>query len=193
MNLMHRWLCRSAAWREQLETEVVPWVLRDVELGAEVLEVGPGPGLTTDLLRARLTHLTAIEIDAGLAEALRARQRGSNAEVIQGDATALPFPDARFSGAVCFTMLHHVPSAELQDRLLREVCRVLQPGGIFAGVDSRQSLRMRLLHIHDTLVPVDPDRFGGRLEAAGFTNIQIEKNERRFRFQARRAQPATAT
>jgi ubiquinone/menaquinone biosynthesis C-methylase UbiE len=99
----------------------------------------------------------------------------------------MPFPAARFSGAVCFTMLHHVPSAELQDRLLHEVCRVLRPGGAFAGVDSRQSLRMCLLHIHDTLVPVDPDRFGGRLERAGFTNIQIESNPRRFRFQACRA------
>ncbi len=193
MNLIHRWLCRSAGWREQLETEVVPWVLRDVDLGPDVLEVGPGPGLTTDLLRARLTHLTAIEIDRALADALRARLQGSNAEVIQGDATAMPFADERFSGTVCFTMLHHVPSAELQDRLLKEVCRVLRPGGVFAGVDSRQSLRMRLLHIHDTLVPVDPDRFGGRLEAAGFTNIQIEQNERRFRFQARRAQPAPTT
>ena len=187
MNLIHRWLCRSAGWREQLKTEVVPWALRDVDLGGDVLEVGPGPGLTTDLLRTRLTHLTALEIDPVLADALRARLRGSNAEVIQGDATAMPFPDARFSGAVCFTMLHHVPSAELQDRLLGEVCRVLKAGGTFAGVDSRQSLRMRLLHIHDTLVPVDPDRFGDRLEAAGFTNIQIESNARRFRFQACRA------
>jgi ubiquinone/menaquinone biosynthesis C-methylase UbiE len=187
MNLIHRWLCRSAGWRKQLETEIVPWVLRDADLGRDVLEVGPGPGLTTDLLHTRLTHLTAIEIDPALADNLRVRLRGSNAEVIQGDATAMPFPDARFSGAVCFTMLHHVPSAELQDRLLGEVCRVLKAGGTFAGVDSRQSLRMRLLHINDILVPVDPDGFGSRLEAAGFTNIQIEKNARRFRFRARRA------
>jgi ubiquinone/menaquinone biosynthesis C-methylase UbiE len=187
MNLVHRWLCRSAGWRKQLETDVVPWVLQDVDLGPDVLEVGPGPGLTTDLLRPRVAHLTAIEIDPAQAESLRARLRGSNAEVIQGDATAMAFPDARFSAAVCFTMLHHVPSVELQDRLLKEVCRVLEPGGAFAGVDSRQSLRMRLLHVHDTLVPVDPDKFGSRLEAAGFTNIQIETNARRFRFQARRA------
>ena len=110
--------------------------------------------------------------------------------VIQGDATAMPFADGRFTGAVCFTMLHHVPSPELQDRLLREVWRVLKPGGMFAGVDSRQSVRMRLLHLHDTLVPVDPDGFTTRLEKAGFTDIEIEKDERRFRFQARRTQPA---
>lgn len=192
MNLIHRWLCRSAGWRKQLETEIVPWVLQDVDLGSDILEVGPGPGLTTDLLRPRVKHLTAIEIDARQAAELRDRLQGSNAEVIQGDATAMPFPDGRFSSAVCFTMLHHVPSPELQDRLLREVCRVLKPGGTFAGVDSRQSLRMRLLHINDTLVPVDADQLSGRLEMAGFTDVEIEMNERRFRFRARRAGPELA-
>jgi SAM-dependent methyltransferase len=42
-------------------------------------------------------------------------------------------------------------------RLLRKVFRVLKPGGIFAGSDSLPSLLMRLIHIRDPLVPVDPD------------------------------------
>ena len=54
---------------------------------------------------------------------------GTNVTVVAGDATSMPFPDGSFSGAVCFTMLHHVPSAELQDRLLTETYRVLRPGG----------------------------------------------------------------
>jgi SAM-dependent methyltransferase len=105
--------------------------------------------------------------------------------VIRGDATAMPFVDARFSGAVSFTMLHHLPSPDLQDKLLREVRRVLRPGGVFAGVDSRQSLSMRLLHIHDTLVPVNPNTFSARLEAAGFQDVFIETDNRAFRFHAR--------
>jgi len=185
MNRLHHWLCRSSRWRTTLR-ERVPWVLANSELGDNVLEVGPGPGLTTDLLRLSATRLTALELDGGLAERLRARFLGSNVEVVRGDATAMPFPDAFFTAGVSFTMLHHVPSAELQDRLLREVWRVLVPGGVFVGSDSRQSWLMRVIHIGDTLVPVDPDRLGMRLEAAGFEVVAIEKKKEAFRFHARR-------
>jgi SAM-dependent methyltransferase len=186
MNRFHRWACRSARWRRRLKENIVPWTLSGVKLGPEVLEIGPGPGLTTDLLRGQIERLTALEIDRALAASLGARLHGTNVTVIRGDATAMPFPDARFSGAIAFTMFHHVPTQELQDRLLREVCRVLTPGGTFAGVDSRQSLRMRLYHIRDTLVPVNPRTFGSRLEAAGFSEICVETDPRAFRFHARR-------
>jgi SAM-dependent methyltransferase len=167
VNRLHEWLCRSGRWRKTIETRV-PWVVSGVDLGQNVLELGPGPGLTTDLLRLTLERLTAIEVDPGLAASLRSRLGGSNVEVIAGDATTMPFRDGQFSGAVSFTMLHHVASQELQDQLLREVWRVLAPGGVFAGSDSIQSFFMRLIHIGDTLVPVDPDTFSVRLEAAGF-------------------------
>jgi ubiquinone/menaquinone biosynthesis C-methylase UbiE len=130
--------------------------------------------------------LTAIEIDPALAESLRSRLCGTNVQVITGDATAMPFPDARFSAGVSFTMLHHLPSVQMQDKLLREVWRVIRPGGIFAGSDSLQSLFMRLIHVGDTLVPVNPETFAFRLEAAGFEAVDIEKNTDAFRFRARR-------
>lgn len=164
----------------------MPWVLTGVELGQDVLEVGPGPGLTTDLLRPLVAQLTALEIDPLLASALASRLGGSNVHVVRGDATGMPFRGARFSSALSCTMLHHVPSPTLQNKLLREVWRVLKPGGTFAGVDSRQSLGMRLIHIYDTLTPVDPRNFGARLEAAGFDYVLIETNATSFRFRARK-------
>jgi ubiquinone/menaquinone biosynthesis C-methylase UbiE len=190
LNSIHRWLCRSAGWQKVLDERILPWVLAGVDLGEQVLEVGPGPGLTTDILRPRVQHLTAIEIDAALAQRLTQRLDGTNVSVVRGDATAMPFPDAEFSGAVSFTMLHHVPSPALQDKLLREVCRVLKPGAVFAGVDSRQSWSMKLIHIADTLVPVDPKSFPARLRAAGFKDPAVEINEHAFRFRARK--PAAA-
>jgi SAM-dependent methyltransferase len=98
----------------------------------------------------------------------------------------MPFADAEFSASVSLTMLHHLPSPELQDKLLREVWRVTQAGGFFAGADSLENFFMRLMHIGDTLVLVDPDTFGARLEAAGFEVLEIEKNRDAFRFLARR-------
>jgi ubiquinone/menaquinone biosynthesis C-methylase UbiE len=185
MNWLHHWLCSSVRWRKTV-SQRVPWVLSDVDLGNRVLELGPGPGLTTDLLRRKVQHLTAIEIDPVFADSLNSRLRGSNVEVITSDATTMPFPDRHFSAAVAFTMLHHVPTVEMQDKLLREALRVIEPGGAFVGSDSLQGMLMRLIHVGDTLVPVDPDTFGERLEAAGFLVVTVEKNSNAFRFHARR-------
>jgi len=188
VNRLHKWLCRSDQWRKTIQGRV-PWALAGCDLGPNILELGPGSGLTTDLLHRSVHRLTAIEVDAELAKSLRSRLSGCNVEVVTGDATSMPFADAQFSGGVSFTMLHHVPSPELQDRLLREVWRVIEPGGAFVGSDSLQSLFMRLIHIGDTLVPVDPDRFGARLERAGFEVLEIEKAADSFRFHSRKPAP----
>ncbi len=150
------------------------------------MEIGPGPGLTTDLLRTSVPRLTALEIDPMLAGTLRSRLKGSTVQIIEGDATEMPFANSEFSGAVSFTMLHHVPSQELQNKVLGEVLRVLEPGGFFVGSDSLQSWFMRIIHIGDTLVPVDPDTFGVRLKSAGFEALEVQKNSQSFRFRARR-------
>ena len=110
MNRLHRWYCQSGQWKQKLENEILPWSLSGVDLGGEVLEVGPGPGLTTDWLRRQTKTITSIEVDPKLADTLNRRLAGTNASVQCGDATAMPFGDRTFSGAVAFTMLHHVPS-----------------------------------------------------------------------------------
>jgi SAM-dependent methyltransferase len=187
MNLLHRLFCRSGFWRRQLEEGLLPWALGDAALGADLLEVGPGPGLVTDLLKRRADRVTCIEIDERLAASLGQRMQGTNVCVVKGDATDMPFESDRFSSAVSFTMLHHVPSPALQDRLLREVHRVLAPGGLFAGSDSLGGRIFRWMHAFDTLVPVDPATFGARLETAGFAGVSVSRAKRSFRFRARKA------
>ena len=184
MNRFHRWYCRTGHWRHTIQDRIVPWVLRDLDLGDHVLEVGPGPGLTTDVIARQVPVLTAVEIDHQLAARLRERFAGTNVTIEQGDAAAMPFADGSFTGAVSFTMLHHVPSHELQDQLLREVRRVLRPGATFAGSDSRSSPVFRLAHVADTMVLVDPDTFAGRLEAAGFEGVDVEAGKGVFRFRS---------
>jgi ubiquinone/menaquinone biosynthesis C-methylase UbiE len=189
MNTRHLQLCASAEWAETVRQEILPWALGGRDLGDDVLEVGPGPGMTTDVLRTSVVRLTAVEVDAALAAALAERMTGSNVEVVHADGTALPFDDDRFSGATSFTMLHHVPTPEQQDRLFAELRRVLRPGALLVGVDSIDRPEFRELHIDDTCVPVDPATLGARLHDAGFVDVEVERASpepaRRFRFAAR--------
>jgi ubiquinone/menaquinone biosynthesis C-methylase UbiE len=187
VNLIHRWYCRSDGWAKVVQEYMLPNAFKDLDLGENVLEIGPGPGRTTEWIRERVPVLTAIEIDHDLAEGLKARMADTNVTVVEGDATKMPFPDGSFTGAVCFTMLHHVPSAELQDRLLRETARVLKAGATFSGSDSKTSFRFRLFHVFDTCVTVDPATLPPRLEAAGFTDVSVGENEYSVWFRARKA------
>jgi ubiquinone/menaquinone biosynthesis C-methylase UbiE len=189
MNERHLQLCASAEWADTVRNEILPWALNGRQLGDDVLEVGPGPGMTTDVLRGTVHKLTAVEVDEHLAARLSARLAGSNVEVVHADGTALPFPDGRFSGATCFTMLHHVPSREAQDQLFRELRRVLCVDGLLIGVDSLETPEWRDLHTGDICVPVDPATLAVRLEAAGFADVEVEQSARRFRFCGRATSP----
>lgn len=177
MNAEHRCACASDEWRATVRDLIIPWVLSDAELGDDVLELGPGFGATTEVLRETAPHLTAVEIDPDLASQLAQRFSGTNVDIVRGDATSLEFADGRFSGAASLSMLHHVPSPMLQDRLFHETCRVLRPGGVFVATDSLDNPELRSFHHNDTYVPINPDDLPARLGAAGFEDINIEQNE----------------
>jgi ubiquinone/menaquinone biosynthesis C-methylase UbiE len=179
-------ICSSGWWARKVERELLPWGLAGVDLGEDVLEIGPGFGATTRVLAHQPGTLTALELSERYCARLR-RTLDRDVEVVQADATAMPFPDDRFSAVVCFTMLHHVPSAALQAKLMQEVRRVLQPGGVFAGTDSLGTGRIfKLLHIGDTLVPVSPDELPARLEQAGLIDPRVSTGGSAFRFRARK-------
>jgi ubiquinone/menaquinone biosynthesis C-methylase UbiE len=146
-------------------------------LGDGVLEIGPGPGRTTDVLAAKVVRLTAVEVNEGLAEALNERMTDSNVEVTHAAATDLPYPDNRFSSVLSFTMLHHVPSVDAQDRLFTEAARVLRPGGVFAGTDSPDSKEFRDLHVGDICVPIEPAGLEARLQRAGLEQVDVDSDE----------------
>ena len=182
-------LLASDGWRQMLSELIFPFALGSLDwtdLGADVVEVGPGPGMTTDLLRPVLDRLTAVELDAELAASLTDRLAGTNVEVVHADATAMPFEAERFTGAVSFTMCHHVPTVELQDGLFAEVLRVLQPGGLFVANDSVASAELEALHVDDVYCPIDPDGLTARLATVGFVEIEVRDNAFGWASHARR-------
>jgi SAM-dependent methyltransferase len=173
MNENHAKLCSSPEWASVIQDEVLPELAGELDLGEAMLEIGPGPGAATEWLCKRVTHLTAVEVDGDAAAKLAERYAGTNVEVLVGDATDLDRPDGSFDSVGCFTMLHHVPLPELQDRILAEAYRVLRPGGVFVGSDSLDSEGFRVFHEGDTCNPIDPPRLLGLLRRLGFGRVEV--------------------
>lgn len=171
MNKGHAALCSSPEWAEHIATNVLPAAVGPLDLGDDVLEIGPGYGASTRVLVEAVPRLTALEVDGPLAAALSTSYPG--VIVVRGSGDDLPFEDGRFTAVVCFTMLHHVHTPRMQDDLFAQARRVLRPGGVFAGSDSMASPGLSGFHDGDVYVPVDPAGLPARLEAAGFSEVEV--------------------
>ena len=177
MNEAHE-VCGSDEWRQVMREQILPWVLGSTDLGDDVLEVGPGFGAATDVLSTSVPQVTCVEIDERLAAMLTERFAAApTVRIVRGDATALDFPDGRFSGAACFTMLHHVPTADLQNQLFGEVARVLRPGASLVASDGIGDDDMAAAHVGDIYNPIDPAGLAQRLSAAGFADVDVRTND----------------
>jgi SAM-dependent methyltransferase len=173
MNENHAKLCPSPEWAAWLQGDILPVLTAQADLGDEMLEIGPGPGAATGWLKDKVKRLVALEADEQAATALAAKYAGTGVEVVTGDATAMSFPDGSFDSAGSFTMLHHVPTAAAQDRLLAEVLRVLRPGGVLIGSDSLASDGLHHFHVDDVYNPVEPAALLTRLRTLGYGKIVI--------------------
>jgi ubiquinone/menaquinone biosynthesis C-methylase UbiE len=156
-----------------MESKVLEPVTAGLDLGDEMLEIGPGPGAATHWLRHRVKRLVALELDSDAAASLADELAGTNVTVQVGDATRLPFSDASFDSVGCFTMLHHLPTAQEQFRTLCEAFRVLRAGGVLVGADSLASQGLHEFHEGDTYNPIDPARLLVFLQAAGFDQVMV--------------------
>lgn len=116
-----------------------------------VLDVGCGRGLMLIGAARRLSSGRAVGIDLWQS----ADQSGNSPSTTQhnaaaegvserielhtGDARKLPFPDASFDLVVSTWALHNIPTAEGRDAAVREIARVLAPGGRVLLVDIQRS------------------------------------------------------
>jgi SAM-dependent methyltransferase len=174
MNSNHDRVCPTPEWAHYLQTEVLPQVTDGIDLGTTMLEIGPGPGASTDWLRQRVGQLTTLELEEEAAAKLTERfAAAGNVEVRIGDATQIPWPADSFDSVGCFTMLHHVPTAALQNRVLAEAHRVLRPGGMLVASDSVHSVELHHFHEGDVYNPIDPGTLFTRLQTIGFDHIAV--------------------
>jgi SAM-dependent methyltransferase len=177
VNENHAVLCASPEWAEFLESEILAPLAAGVDLGDELLELGPGPGAATRWLRRRVTRLVALEVDPVAASRLADELTGTNVTVEVGDCTKAPFPDESFDSVAAFTMLHHLPTQALQFATLAEAFRLLRPGGVFVGSDSLASQGLHEFHEGDVYNPIDPARLLVFLQAAGYSRVALTVGE----------------
>lgn len=117
--------------------------------GAQVLEIGCGLGLHSELMAAKGARLTAMDITPTAVRATRVRFRlkGIDAEVLLGDAEDLPFPDGAFDFIWSWGVIHH--SARTA-KIVREIARVLKTDGeCRLMVYNRNGMAARVAFIRD--------------------------------------------
>ena len=136
---------------------------------ARILEVGCGEGEFSARLAAELgDDVVALDQSARMVEL--ARVRGVDARV--GDVQELPFADGSFDVAVAAWMLYHVPQL---DRALRELARVLVPGGRLVAITNRQN------HLEEMFRLVGVERWelafgaenGAEILASHFARVEL--------------------
>jgi ArsR family transcriptional regulator len=112
-------------------------------------DLGCGSGTLSEALAPFARRVLAVDdSEAMLVEARRRLQRFDNVELRHGALEALPIDDEALDAATLVLVLHHVPDA---DGAVREVARVLRPGGRLLIVDmlphDRQEYRQSMGHV----------------------------------------------
>ena len=134
----YQWLydaiARTASFAVGGESRFRQLPLRELTLDPDstVLDLCCGSGQSTRYLVDISEN--AIGLDAGPRAIQRAKENVPEASYIQAFAENMPFPDNRFDLVHTCAALHEMQPEQLR-QILREVFRVLKPGGIFTLVD----------------------------------------------------------
>jgi ubiquinone/menaquinone biosynthesis C-methylase UbiE len=147
--------------------------------GDVLLDLACGPGIYTRPFARQVAPGLVVGLDLSPAMLRHARSRAraanlQNLALVRGDALHLPFAGGRFDVVNCCGALHLFPDSDLA---LREVHRVLKPGGRFTVAAFRRgsgrwatlgsTLRRRIMGI-DSFTPAELE---ARLGAAGFGEV----------------------
>jgi len=98
----------------------------------ELLEIGCGVGRETRALAARFKHVIALDVSDAMLDQARQNVTASNVTFVRGSGVDLAVvTDGAVDFAYSVIVFQHIPDVEVQYTYLREVGRVLRPGGWF--------------------------------------------------------------
>lgn len=166
---------------------VAPWSLEgfDAAPGHRVLDLGCGTGAMAAELARRFPGIDLVGLDRSSSQLAVARVRHPIARYVEGDAAAMPFEDGAFDRVHASWLLEHV---EDPVAVLREVRRVLSPGGIVQivevdnetfGTDPELPVAVEVLRALDRAqLAAGGDPYVGRklsahFAAAGFDDVEV--------------------
>jgi len=160
-------------------------LLRDAT--GRVLEIGAGTGANLPFYGAAVTTITVTEPEGPMARRLmrRIREQRREIELVQAPAERLPFADAEFDTVVSTLVLCTVTD---QARTLRELGRVLKPGGRLLFIEHVRSDEPRLAAWQDRLNGLNRIVAHGcncnrptveAIRQAGFTITALQRDELR--------------
>ncbi len=146
-----------------------------------VLDVGCGTGTLITLLKHLNPEIDVTGLDPdpkALARARRKAERaGVSVQLDQGSSDALGYASASFDHVFSSFMLHHLKN-EQQEKTLREIRRVLKPGGAlhlldFGGPEDVAARSLsRALHSHPRLKHNSASRILALMTEAGFVGVK---------------------
>lgn len=138
-----------------------------------VLDVGCGSGQTLDWLKSMHGEWTTLGLDIAT-EALTVAHTAGLA-VIRASALDIPLPTASVGLVTTLDVLHHLPLDGGDTAALREIQRVLKPGGYLLVRTNAQSFP----HKHDDVVAqyrkYDPADLRRKLRSAGFDILRMSR------------------
>jgi ubiquinone/menaquinone biosynthesis C-methylase UbiE len=158
--------------------------------GEDILDAGCGTGTLAIALKARLGAGRSSGIDASpemIAVAKdKAARTGADVDFRIAAVEALPYPDASFDLVTSSLMLHHLP-VDAKRNGLREIRRVLKPGGRFVALDFAARSHGPLSHLLAVLGHAHGattlDELQPLLAEAGFGEVEaLPTRHRRFVF-----------
>jgi len=103
------------------------WFLRYISAGDKVLDLGCGNGRFFEIFNEKKVDYTGVDFSEKLIEIAKSKYPKGN--FLVSSVFNLPFPDNFFDRVLCVAVFHHIPSKELRLNLLKEIKRIMKPGG----------------------------------------------------------------
>ena len=127
--MVAKWYAANTGEVMREYVELAQRISGEIPPGNAVLEVAPGPGYFSMELAKRGTYaITGLDISHSFVRMAkeRAAKSGLNVRFVQGSASSMPLPDASFDFLLCRAAFKNFADPV---GALREMCRVLKPGG----------------------------------------------------------------